>query len=334
MRLLVTGGAGFIGSNFIRFILNKNPDWQVVNLDKLTYAGNLENLKDIENNTHYRFVKGDITDRQLIDSLLQKGIEAIVNFAAESHVDRSIMDASPFIDTNIKGTQTLLDGAHQYGIGRFIQVSTDEVYGSIESGKFTEQSALSPNSPYAASKTSADLLALAYWKTHQLPVIITRCANNLGPFQFPEKLIPLAITNIMENKPVPIYGDGLNVRDWIHVMDHCSAIDTVLRKGQPGEVYNISAEQEQSNLDLINQLLDIMVKPRSLITFVNDRPGHDRRYALDAGKITRELGWKPHYRFKEALIATVDWYINNEPWWRQIKSGEYAKYYQRMYSKR
>lgn len=334
MRLLVTGGAGFIGSNFIRYILSEHPDWQVVNLDKLTYAGNLENLKDIENNKSYSFVKGDISDRELISSLLQQGTEAIVNFAAESHVDRSIMDASPFIETNIKGTQTLLDGAHKYGIRRFIQVSTDEVYGSTESGKFTEQSALSPNSPYAASKTSADLLALAYWRTHQLPVIITRCSNNLGPFQFPEKLIPLAITNVMENKPIPIYGDGLNIRDWIYVIDHCRAIDMVLRKGEPGEVYNISAEQEQSNLDLINQLLDIMEKPRSLISFVKDRPGHDRRYALDAGKITRELGWSPKFSFNEALATTIDWYIKNGPWWRQIKSGEYTKYYRRMYSKR
>ena len=334
MKLLVTGGAGFIGSNFIRYILSEHSDWQVINLDKLTYAGNLENLKDIENISSYRFIKGDITDRELISSLLRQGIEAIVNFAAESHVDRSIMDASPFVETNIKGTQTLLDEARRYDIEKFIQVSTDEVYGSIESGKFTEQSNLSPNSPYAASKTSADLLALSYWRTHRLPVIITRCSNNVGPFQFPEKLIPLAITNVMENKPVPIYGDGLNVRDWIYVLDHCRAIDTVLQKGQPGEVYNISAGQEQTNLDLINQLLDIMEKPRSLITFVSDRPGHDRRYALDCGKITRELGWRPLFSFKDALAATVDWYIENEQWWRQIKSGQYAKYYQRMYSKR
>lgn len=334
MRLLVTGGAGFIGSNFIRHILSEHPDWQVVNLDKLTYAGNLENLKDIENKSSYRFVKGDVTDRELVSSILQQGVEVVVNFAAESHVDRSIMDATPFIETNIRGTQTLLDGARRYSIERFIQVSTDEVYGSIESGKFTEQSALSPNSPYAASKTSADLITLAYWKTHRLPVIVTRCSNNVGPFQFPEKLVPLAITNVMENKPVPIYGDGLNVRDWIYVTDHCRAIETVLQKGQPGEVYNISAEQEQTNLDLIYQLLDIMEKPRSLITFVKDRPGHDRRYALDAGKIIRELGWKALFTFKEALSATVDWYIENEPWWRQIKSGEYTKYYRRMYSKR
>jgi len=334
VKLLVTGGAGFIGSNFIRYILSEHSDWQVINLDKLTYAGNLENLKDIENISSYRFIKGDITDRELISSLLRQGIEAIVNFAAESHVDRSIMDASPFVETNIKGTQTLLDEARRYDIEKFIQVSTDEVYGSIESGKFTEQSNLSPNSPYAASKTSADLLALSYWRTHRLPVIITRCSNNVGPFQFPEKLIPLAITNVMENKPVPIYGDGLNVRDWIYVLDHCRAIDTVLQKGQPGEVYNISAGQEQTNLDLINQLLDIMEKPRSLITFVSDRPGHDRRYALDCGKITRELGWTAVFSFKDALAATVDWYIENEQWWRQIKSGQYAKYYQRRYSKR
>ena len=334
MKLLITGGAGFIGSNFIRYILNEHPNWEITNLDKLTYAGNLENLKDIENKPGYRFIKGDITDRKLISSLLQGGIDAIVNFAAESHVDRSILDASPFIETNIKGTQTLLEGARQYKVGRFIQVSTDEIYGSIETGKFTEESPLSPNSPYAASKAAADLLCHAYWKTYQLPVIITRSSNNLGPFQFPEKLIPLATTNALENKPIPIYGDGLNVRDWIYVADHCRALDFVLQKGKLGEVYNIAANQEKTNLELIHQLLDIMDKPQSLITFVADRPGHDRRYALDAAKITRELSWAPTYSFEEALATTVNWYLNHESWWRQIKSGDYAKYYQRMYSHR
>jgi dTDP-glucose 4,6-dehydratase len=334
MKLLVTGGAGFIGSNFIRHILKEHPDWEITNLDKLTYAGNLENLKDIEDNPRYRFVKGDITDRELISNLLQDGFDAIVNFAAESHVDRSILDASPFIETNIKGTQVLLEGARQYRVGRFIQVSTDEVYGSTETGKFTDKSPLSPNSPYAASKAAADLLCHAYWKSYHLPVTITRCSNNLGPFQFPEKLIPLAITNVLENKPIPVYGDGLNVRDWIYVADHCRALDIVLQRAKPGEVYNIAANQERTNLELIHRLLDVMGKPRELITFVADRPGHDRRYALDVTKTTRELGWKPINSFEKALSATVDWYVNNEAWWRKIKSGEYAKYYERMYSHR
>ena len=334
MKLLVTGGAGFIGSNFIRYILKEHTDWEITNLDKLTYAGNLENLKDVENNLRYRFVKGDITDRELISNLFQSGFDAIINFAAESHVDRSILDASPFIETNIKGSQVLLEGARQYKVGRFLQVSTDEVYGSTETGKFTEKSPLAPNSPYAASKTAADLLCHAYWKSYQLPVVITRCSNNLGPFQFPEKLIPLAITNLLENKPVPVYGDGLNVRDWIYVEDHCRALDTVLQKGKPGEVYNIAANQEKTNLELIHHLLDIMGKPRELITFVADRPGHDRRYAVDITKISGELGWKPAFSFEQALSATTDWYVNHEPWWRKIKSGEYAKYYERMYSHR
>lgn len=334
MKLLVTGGAGFIGSNFIHYILSQHPDWEITNLDKLTYAGNLENLRDVENNPRYHFVKGDIVDRELIDNILQENIDVIVNFAAESHVDRSILDASPFIETNVKGTQVLLEGARQYNVGKFIQVSTDEVYGSIQEGRFTEQSPFSPNSPYAASKVAADLLCHAYWKTYQLPVVITRCSNNLGPFQFPEKLIPLAITNALENKPIPIYGDGLNIRDWIYVLDHCRALDLAIQKGKPGEVYNIAANQEKTNLELIHQLLDMMAKPQSLVTFVADRPGHDRRYALNTSKITRELGWKPLYSFEKALAATVDWYLNHEHWWRQIKSGEYAKYYQRMYSHR
>lgn len=332
MKILVTGGAGFIGSNFIHYTLSKHPDWEITNLDKLTYAGNLENLKDVESNPRYLFVKGDIADRELIDNLLQTRIDAIVNFAAESHVDRSILDASPFIETNVEGTQVLIEGARRYKIGRFIQVSTDEVYGSTEEGKFTEKSLLSPNSPYAASKAAADLLCHAYWKTYQFPVVITRCSNNLGPFQFPEKLIPLTITNALENMTIPVYGDGLNVRDWIYVVDHCRALDFALQKGKPGRVYNIAANQEKTNLELIHQLLDAVGKPRNLVTLVADRPGHDRRYALDASRITRELGWKPHYSFDEALITTVNWYLSHESWWRKIKNGEYVKYYQRMYS--
>ena len=334
MKVLVTDGADFIGSNFIRHIRQEHPDWEVTNLDKLTYAGNLENLKEIQDQPGYHFVKGDIADRKLVDELLSQEFDVIVNFAAESHVDRSILDASPFIEPNIKGTQILLEGARQYKVARFVQVSTDEVYGSTEKGKFTEKSPLAPNSPYSASKTAADLLCHAYWKSYQLPVMITRCSNNLGPFQFPEKLIPLAITNVLENKPIPVYGDGLNVRDWIYVEDHCRALDTVLQKGKPGEVYNIGANEEKTNLELIHRLLDIMGKSRELITFVADRPGHDRRYALDITKISTELGWKPAYSFEKALSATVDWYINNEAWWRKIKSGEYAKYYERMYSHR
>ena len=334
MKLLVTGGAGFIGSNFIHYVLTEHPRWEVTNLDKLTYAGNLENLKDIENEPRYHFVKGDIADRALVDSLLSRGFDTIINFAAESHVDRSILDASPFMETNIKGTQVLLEGARKHHIKKFVQVSTDEVYGSVDNGNFTETSPLSPNSPYAASKAAADLLCHAYYQTHHLPVIVTRSSNNFGPYQFPEKLIPLAITNAIENKPIPIYGDGLNIRDWIYVDDHCRALALIIQNGQPGEVYNIAAGQEKTNLELIDSLLDIMGKTRELITFVTDRPGHDRHYALDTTKIIREVNWKPLHSFKKALAATVDWYVNHESWWRQIKSGDYAHYYQRMYSQR
>jgi len=334
MKLLVTGGVGFIGSNFIRHIRQEHPDWEITNLDKLTYAGNLENLKDIQDQPGYHFVKGDIADRELVDNLLSQEFDVIVNFAAESHVDRSILDASPFIETNVKGTQVLLEGAKKHGIQRFIQVSTDEVYGSIDSGRFTEESLLSPNSPYSASKTAADLLCRAYFKTHHLPAIVTRCTNNLGPYQFPEKLIPLAITNALEDKPVPVYGDGLNIRDWIFVHDHCRALDDVIQKGKPGEIYNIGSGNEKTNLELIHKLLELLDKPQSLIQFVSDRPAHDRRYALDCTRIAKELGWKPAYSFEKALSATVDWYLRNESWWRAIKSGEYSRYYEKMYLKR
>ena len=334
MKLLVTGGVGFIGSNFIRHIRQEHPDWEITNLDKLTYAGNLENLKDIQDQPGYHFVKGDIADRKLVDKLLSQGFDVIVNFAAESHVDRSILDASPFIETNVKGTQVLLEGAKKHGIQRFIQVSTDEVYGSIDSGRFTEESPLSPSSPYSASKTAADLLCRAYFKTHHLPAIVTRCTNNFGPYQFPEKLIPLAVTNALEDKPVPVYGDGLNIRDWIFVTDHCRALDAVIQKGKPGEIYNIGSGNEKTNLELIHKLLELLDKPQSLIQFVTDRPAHDRRYALDCARITTELGWKPAYSFEKALSATVDWYLKNESWWRSIKSGEYSRYYKKMYLKR
>lgn len=334
MKLLVTGGVGFIGSNFIRHIRQEHPDWEITNLDKLTYAGNLENLKDIQDQPGYHFVKGDIADRELVDKLLSQEFDVIVNFAAESHVDRSILDASPFIETNVKGTQVLLEGAKKHGIQRFIQVSTDEVYGSIDSGRFTEESTLSPNSPYSASKTAADLLCRAYFKTHRLPAIVTRCTNNFGPYQFPEKLIPLAVTNALEDKPIPVYGDGLNIRDWIFVSDHCRALDAVIQKGKPGEIYNIGSGNEKTNLELIRKLLELLDKPQSLIQFVTDRPAHDRRYALDCARITTELGWKPAYSFEKALSATVDWYLKNESWWRSIKSGEYSRYYKKMYLKR
>jgi len=341
--LLVTGGAGFIGSNFIHYASKEHPNWEITNLDKLTYAGNLENLTEIQDQPGYHFAKGDIADRKLVDKLVGQGFDVIVNFAAESHVDRSILDASPFIDTNIKGTQVLLEAARTHWLGSntqhlgpnlFIQVSTDEVYGSIDNGRFIEESPLAPSSPYSASKAAADLLCLAYFKTHHLPAIITRCTNNFGPYQFPEKLIPLAVTNALENKPIPVYGDGLNIRDWIFVDDHCQALDVVIRKGQPGEIYNIGGGNEKTNLELIRKLLELLDKPQSLIQFVTDRPAHDRRYALDCAKITKQLSWKPAYSFEKALSATVDWYLRNESWWRSIKSGEYAKYYEKMYSHR
>ncbi len=334
MKLLVTGGAGFIGSNFIHYALREHPDWEITNLDKLTYAGNLENLKDIEKEPRYNFIKGDIADRDLVDEILSQGYDALINFAAESHVDRSILDCSPFLETNVRGTQILLEGAKKYQLPRFLQVSTDEVYGSVSTGFCCEQNNLSPTSPYAASKAWADLLCLAYWKTHHTPVLITRCSNNLGPYQFPEKLIPLVITNALENKPIPVYGDGLNVRDWIFVIDHCRAIDTVIQKGRLGEIYNIGGGNEKTNLEIISGILEFLGKPRSLIQFVTDRAGHDRRYALDSAKLTQELGWKPAYSFEKSLETTVRWYLDNESWWNRIKSGEYAQYYERMYSRR
>jgi dTDP-glucose 4,6-dehydratase len=335
IKVLITGGAGFIGSNFIRFALREHADWDITNLDKLTYAGNLENLADIEKGKRYHFAKGDISDGKLVDALFDDGFDIVVNFAAESHVDRSIMDPSLFIKTNVEGTNVLLDVSRRRGIKRFLQVSTDEVYGSLGlKGKFREQSPVAPNSPYSASKAAADLMCRAYYVTYDLPVIITRCSNNYGPYQFPEKLIPLVVTNALENKKVPVYGDGLNIRDWIYVEDHCCALDQVIHNGRVGEVYNISANKEKTNLELVRCLLDILGKPHSLMTFVTDRPGHDRRYALSASKIRRELGWKPKVSINAGLRKTVQWYIENEAWWCRIKSGEYAQYYQRMYTDR
>lgn len=334
-RIVVTGGAGFIGSNFIRYVLREHRDWEATNLDNLTYAGNLENLADVENDNRYRFIRGDIADRELVDKLLGQGFDVVVNFAAESHVDRSILDPSPFIKTNVQGTQVLLEGARQHRVRLFLQISTDEVYGSLGTkGKFGEDSPSLPNSPYAASKAAADCLCRAYYYTYDLPVIIARCSNNYGPFQFPEKLIPLTITNALEDKPVPIYGDGLNVRDWIHAEDHCRALGLIMEHGKTGEIYNIGGNNERTNLELVQRILDIMGKSHSLITFVADRPGHDRRYALDTSKIERELGWRPATPFEAGLRNTIEWYMENEPWWRRIKSGEYIEYYRTMYSQR
>ena len=318
MRLLVTGGAGFIGSNFIRYIIKKYPDYKIINLDKLTYAGNLDNLKDIENNSNYTFVKGDICDRRIVNEL-SKDVNAIVNFAAQSHVDRSIIDASDFIRTNIDGTYNLLEATKRYNISRFVQASTDEVYGSIEEGSFKETSPLSPNSPYAASKAAADMLVHSYRVTFNLPVIVARSSNNFGPYQYPEKIIPLFITNALEDKPLPLYGDGMNVRDWLYVIDNCEGIDLILHRGREGEIYNIGGGNELRNIDLTRMVLKILGKPESLIQPVKDRPGHDRRYSLDSSKIERELGWTPNFNFERALEETVEWYVDNHWWWKKLK---------------
>lgn len=320
-KIMVTGGAGFMGSNFIRHILQKYPDWEVTNLDKLTYAGNLDNLKDIEPLAQYHFVKGDIADRGLVDKILTHNFDAIVNFAAESHVDRSILDSSPFVKTNVQGTQVLLEGAKQHNVKLFIQISTDEVYGSLGvEGKFTEESPLLPNNPYAASKAAADCLCHAYHHTYGLPIVITRFSNNYGPFQFPEKLIPKVIANALKDEAIPVYGDGLHIRDWIYVKDQCHALDLVIQGGRPGEVYNIGGGNERTNLEVVHHILELMAKPRSLITFVGDRLGHDRRYALDSTKINRELGWTPSVPFAQGLKETVDWYINHRTWWEKIEA--------------
>lgn len=334
MKLLVTGGAGFIGSNFILYLLKKDTSYRVVNLDVLTYAGNLENLRAVEEDPRYSFLKGDIADGAVVGEVMKTGIDAVVNFAAESHVDRSIMDPGAFIKTNVMGTNILLSAAREFKVGRFIQISTDEVYGSLgPTGLFTEDSPLKPTSPYSASKTAADLLALAYHKTYGMDVVVTRCSNNYGPYQFPEKLIPLFVTNAMESKPLPLYGDGKNVRDWIYVTDHSRAVETVLLSGTPGEVYNIGGNNERTNLEITEVILKTLGKPDTLKRFVTDRPGHDRRYAIDSTKIQRELGWSPLYSFQKAMEETIDWYVNNRPWWEAIKSGAYLEYYQRHYGK-
>jgi len=332
VKILVTGGAGFIGSNFIRYFLQKYSQYQIVNLDKLTYAGNLDNLSDMENRPNYRFVKGDICDSELVNKIVKDGVDAIVHFAAESHVDRSIYDPAIFVKTNVLGTQTLLESALKFKIDRFIQISTDEVYGSLgKEGSFTESSPLLPNSPYSASKASSDLLVRSYFETFGLPAIITRCTNNYGPYQFPEKLIPLFITNALFDQSLPIYGDGLYVRDWIYMEDHCKALDVILHQGKVGEIYNIGGGNEKTNLGITDLILQKLNKPKSLIQHVKDRPAHDRRYSLDCSKIKTQLGWKPSTPFEEGIAKTVDWYSTHQSWWQKIKSGEYLKYYEKHY---
>jgi dTDP-glucose 4,6-dehydratase len=334
MRLFITGGAGFIGSNFIRQILTSHPDYSVVNFDKLTYAGNLDNLRDVETLANYSFVRGDICDRHAIDEAIA-GADLVVNFAAESHVDRSIEHAADFIQTNVLGTQTLLDAARAAGVARFVQISTDEVMGSCQEGAyFTEASALEPNSPYAASKAAAEHLVRAARITFGLDVVTTRASNNYGPYQFPEKLIPLMITNALEDKPLPVYGDGLNVRDWLYVEDCCRAIDAVMHRGRSGDVYNIGSRAEKTNLEVVHTLLDLLGKPRSLVSFVTDRLGHDRRYATDPTKLENELGWRPTETFETGIEKTVKFYRDNAEWVANTRSGAYLDYYERMYSQR
>ncbi|MFH0963534.1 MAG: dTDP-glucose 4,6-dehydratase [Planctomycetota bacterium] len=337
--LLVTGGCGFIGSNFIRLALAGNPGLRVINLDALTYAGNPENLADLERDSRYSFLRADIADPAAVeDAFSPRDCGAVVNFAAESHVDRSILSAADFIRTNVLGTQVLLEAARARRVPLFLQVSTDEVYGALAldapTGAFTEDSSLAPNSPYSASKAAADLLVRAAWKTHRLPAVITRSSNNYGPWQFPEKLIPLFITNALDDKPLPVYGDGLYVRDWIHVSDHCRALLAVLERPWPGAVYNIGARNELPNIDITRLILDILEKPHSLVRHVEDRPGHDRRYAIDPSRIEKDLGWKPRIPFQEGLRQTVQWYLDHKSWWQRVKSGEYLHYYETQYGKR
>lgn len=336
MKLLVTGGAGFIGSNFVHYTLKQHPDVEVINFDALTYAGNLANLHDVESNPNYRFIKGDIANAENVERAMTLGVDVIVNFAAESHVDRSILDPGVFVRTNVVGTQTLLDAARRHGVKKYVQVSTDEVYGTLGANDpaFTEQTPLQPNSPYSASKAGADLLVRAYHETYGLPVHITRCSNNYGPFHFPEKLFPLMILNALENKPLPVYGDGLQVRDWLHVWDHCAGIDLVIHSGRPGEVYNIGGNNERTNIEVVRTILRLLDKPESLIRHVTDRPGHDRRYAINATKIRTELGWKPEYTFETGIKETVQWYLENRDWWTAVRNGSYMDYYETQYQDR
>ncbi|RPJ05286.1 MAG: dTDP-glucose 4,6-dehydratase [Deltaproteobacteria bacterium] len=338
MKVLVTGGCGFIGSNFIHYFLRKYPEDSLINADKLTYAGNLKNLSGLSHSSRYAFIRGDIADPRQMEEVIGQGVDAIVNFAAESHVDRSIEAPDEFMKTNVFGTFVLLEAVRKVSLKRlirFLHVSTDEVYGSLGStGAFTEETPLAPNSPYSASKASADMMVRAYHHTYGLPTVITRCSNNYGPYQFPEKLIPLMISNAVEGRELPVYGDGLQVRDWIYVEDHCQALDVVLRRGKPGEVYNVGGRSERTNLSVVKAILDRLGKPHSLLRFVKDRPGHDRRYAIDFSKIERTLGWRPSISFEDGIAQTIAWYQTHEEWWKEIKTGEYRDYYQRMYGNR
>lgn len=331
LKTVITGGCGFIGSNLIRWLLQHRKDWHIINLDKLTYAGNLENLAGITSD-RYEFVHGDVTNREFVQMVIQPGVTQVLHLAAESHVDRSIMDAGPFIHTNVVGTQVLLDVCRAAHVKRYVQVSTDEVYGSLgATGLFSEETPLAPNSPYSASKAAADLLVRSYHHTYGMDVITTRCSNNYGPYQFPEKLIPLFVSNLLNDQQVPVYGDGQQVRDWIHVEDHCRGIVAACEKGRSGETYNFGGEAERTNMQLTRRLLEILKKPDSLIKYVADRPGHDRRYAIDCSKAKRELGWTPQVSFEAGLKQTVQWYVQNRPWVDHIRSGEYREYYQKQY---
>lgn len=339
MKILVTGGAGFIGSNFVYYMLDKHPDYNIVCLDALTYAGNLKTLDSAMKKPQFKFVKGDIADRELVFELFEnEKFDIVVNFAAESHVDRSIQDPGIFLRTNIIGTQTLMDASREFGVKRYHQVSTDEVYGDLPLDRpdlfFTEETPIHTSSPYSASKASADLLVQAYFRTYGLPVTISRCSNNYGPYHFPEKLIPLMIANALNDKPLPVYGKGENVRDWLYVEDHCRAIDMIIHNGRVGEVYNIGGHNEKTNIYIVKKILELLHKPESLITYVTDRKGHDLRYAIDPTKIHNELGWLPETKFDDGIVKTVEWYLQNRAWWEDIISGEYTEYYKQMYGNR
>ncbi|MEG2908094.1 MAG: dTDP-glucose 4,6-dehydratase [Erysipelotrichaceae bacterium] len=339
MKILVTGGAGFIGGNFIHYMVDKYPEDEIVNLDLLTYAGNLETLKPVEGKKNYKFVHGDIADRPFVFDLFEKErFDIIVNFAAESHVDRSISDPEIFVRTNVVGTTTLLDAAKKFGVKRYHQVSTDEVYGDLPLDRpdlfFTEETPLHTSSPYSSAKASADLFVMAYYRTYGLPVTISRCSNNYGPYHFPEKLIPLMISRALDDQPLPVYGKGNNVRDWLHVYDHCVAIDLIIRNGRVGEVYNIGGHNERTNLEVVQTILKALNKPESLIHYVSDRLGHDMRYAIDPTKLETELGWKPKYNFDTGIQQTITWYLENKEWWQNILSGEYSNYFEKMYGKK
>ena len=339
MKIIVTGGAGFIGGNFVHHMVNKYPDYEIINLDLLTYAGNLETLKPVEDKPNYKFIQGDIADRKFIFDLFEKEKpDVIVNFAAESHVDRSITDPESFVRTNVMGTTTLIDACREYGIKRYHQVSTDEVYGDLPLDRpdlfFTEETPLHTSSPYSSSKASADLFVLSYHRTFGTPVTISRCSNNYGPYHFPEKLIPLIISRALADEELPVYGTGENVRDWLHVADHCEAIDLIIHEGREGEIYNVGGHNERTNLEVVKTILKALNKPESLIKYVSDRPGHDRRYAIDPKKLETELGWKPKYTFDTGIEQTIQWYLDNEDWWKHIINGEYQNYFENMYGDR